>query len=117
MSQSLARDAVAFLIDLAEKGEVDPWDVKVIDVIDRFLAQLNPFVSTERTQYEINLSQSGQAFLYASMLILLKADSLSDRDRLDAVDEDFLDEEFDPLSPATLPRNLENQIRDAARTD
>jgi segregation and condensation protein A len=111
MTQSLARDAVAFLIDLAEKGEVDPWDVKVIDVIDRFLAQLNPFVSTERTQYEANLSQSGQAFLYASMLILLKADSLSDRDRLDAVDEDFLDEEFDPLSPATLPRNLENQIR------
>ena len=32
MTQSLARDAVAFLIDLAEKGEVDPWDVKVIDV-------------------------------------------------------------------------------------
>ncbi len=111
MSQSLARDAVAFLIDLAEKGEVDPWDVKVIAVIDRFLAQLNPFVSSERTQYEANLSQSGQAFLYASMLILLKADSLSDRDRLDAVEEDFIDEEFDPLSPTALPRNLENQIR------
>ncbi len=111
MSQSLARDAVAFLIDLAEKGEVDPWDVKVIDVIDRFLAQLNPFISNQRSQYEANLSQSGQAFLYASMLILLKADSLSDRDRLETVEEDFLDEEFDPLSPATLPRNLENQIR------
>lgn len=111
MSQSLARDAVAFLIDLAEKGEVDPWDVKVIDVIDRFLAQLNPFISNQRSQYEANLSQSGQAFLYASMLILLKADSLSDRDRLETVEDDFLDEEFDPLSPAALPRNLENQIR------
>ncbi len=113
MTQSLARDAVSFLIDLAEKGEVDPWDVKVIDVIDRFLAQLNPFTATQRTQYEANLSQSGQAFLYASMLILLKADSLSDRDRHEPV-EDFLDEDFadnDPMGPGSLPRNLEKQLR------
>lgn len=113
MAQSLAHDAVAFLIDLAEKGEVDPWDVKVIDVIDRFLAQLNPFTATQRTQYEANLSQSGQAFLYASMLILLKADSLSDRHRHDPV-EDFSDEDFsenDPLGPGSLPRNLEKQLR------
>ena len=113
MTQSLARDAVSFLIDLAEKGEVDPWDVKVIDVIDRFLAQLNPFTATQRTQYEANLSQSGQAFLYASMLILLKADSLSDRNRHAPV-EDFLDEDFadnDPMGPGSLPRNLEKQLR------
>ena len=113
MTQSLARDAVSFLIDLAEKGEVDPWDVKVIDVIDRFLAQLNPFTASHRTQYEANLSQSGQAFLYASMLILLKADSLSDRDRHEPV-EDFLDEDFadnDPMGPGSLPRNLEKQLR------
>ncbi len=111
MSQSLARDAVTFLIDLAEKGEVDPWDVKVIDVIDRFLEQLNPFIATQRTQYEANLSQSGQAFLYASMLILLKADSLSDRHEPvnDLLEEDFLD--HDSIGPGSLPRNLEKQLR------
>ncbi len=36
MTLSLAQDAISFLIDLAERGEIDPWDVKVIDVIDRF---------------------------------------------------------------------------------
>ncbi|MEL6130923.1 MAG: segregation/condensation protein A, partial [Cyanobacteria bacterium J06628_4] len=40
MANSLAQRAIAFLIDLAEKGEIDPWDVQVIDVIDRFLKTL-----------------------------------------------------------------------------
>lgn len=109
MATSLARDAVAFLMDLAEKGEIDPWDVKVIDVIDRFLAELNPFTATHRTQYESTLSQSGQAFLYASMLILLKADNLVDRDRVEPVEEAFVEEDFE--SERALPAHLERQIR------
>jgi segregation and condensation protein A len=111
MATSLARDAVAFLIDLAEKGEIDPWDVKVIDVIDRFLNELNPFTATQRSQYESNLTQSGQAFLYASMLILLKADNLADRDRLEPVTEDYLEEDFDEFGRGALPAHLERQIR------
>ncbi len=109
MATSLARDAVAFLMDLSEKGEIDPWDVKVIDVIDRFLAELNPFTATHRTQYESTLSQSGQAFLYASMLILLKADNLVDRDRVEPVEEVFVEEDFE--SERALPAHLERQIR------
>ena len=109
MATSLARDAIAFLIDLAENGEIDPWDVKVIDVIDRFLAELNPLTATHRTQYESTLSQSGQAFLYASMLILLKADNLVDRDRFEPVEDEFVEEEFE--SERALPAHLERQIR------
>ena len=41
MAVSLAQSAIAFLIDLAEQGEIDPWDVQVIDVIDRFLKTLD----------------------------------------------------------------------------
>ncbi len=86
MSQSLAQNAIALLIDLAEQGEIDPWDVQVIDVIDRFLSNLTltPSLGVDRTIYETSLSESGQAFLYASMLLLLKADSLA---RADAVVE------------------------------
>lgn len=109
-ANSLARDAVAFLIDLAEKGEIDPWDVKVIDVIDRFLTELNPFIANHRSQYESTLSQSGQAFLYASMLILLKADNLVERDRVEPIEEDFLEELGGDFDPMRLPANLERQI-------
>jgi segregation and condensation protein A len=74
---SLAQNAIALLIELAECGDIDPWDVQVIEVIDRFLSQLQPAAVSGRTAYEADLSQSGQAFLYASMLVLLKADSLA----------------------------------------
>ncbi|MEN9252191.1 MAG: segregation/condensation protein A [Thermostichales cyanobacterium HHBFW_bins_127] len=62
--------AIALLLQLAERGEIDPWDVQVIDVIDRFLSQLAPTASTR------DLSESGQAFLYAAMLVYLKAMAL-----------------------------------------
>ncbi|MGL5033558.1 MAG: segregation/condensation protein A, partial [Microcystaceae cyanobacterium] len=32
-----ASEAIATLIDLAEQGHINPWDVSVIEVIDRFL--------------------------------------------------------------------------------
>lgn len=118
MSSSLAQGAIAFLIDLAEKGEIDPWDVQVIDVIDRFLKTLQdqPLVKKPkeagRSSYESSLTESGQAFLYASMLVLLKADTLVRHEleqQEETFEDDFFDEELD-YSTAQLPRNLENHI-------
>lgn len=112
MALSLTQNAIALLIDLAERGEIDPWDVKVIEVIDRFLSQLKPVQVVEegRSPYEADLSQSGQAFLYASMLVLLKADSLA---RSGTHDDDVLEEELleDEAIGNPLPLSLERQIR------
>lgn len=115
MAISLAQNAIALLIDLAERGEIDPWDVKVIEVIDRFLSKLQPGKTeiagtSGRAQYESDLSESGQAFLYASMLLLLKADSLARQevDQEAAEDVEFLDTEG---WNAPLPPNLERRIR------
>ena len=113
MTLSLAQDAIALLIDLAEQGEIDPWDVKVIDVIDRFLSELTPAAIVGREHYESNLSQSGQAFLYASMLLLLKADSLTQPEAIVADLEEF--DGADLLDGAVageaLPPHLERQLR------
>lgn len=118
MSSSLAKNAIAFLIDLAERGEIDPWDVKVIEVIDRFLAELGslqlPQNSQGRTAYEANLSQSGQAFLYASMLVLLKADTLA---RMEVEEEEVEEEPFaeewlaEGTHDAPLPHKLEKTLK------
>jgi segregation and condensation protein A len=111
MAQSLARDAISFLIDLAEKGEIDPWDVKVVDVIDRFLNELMPFSAMSRENYATNLSQSGQAFLYASMLLLLKADSLTPPE-VPALADDYRDDgDYDALPDNVLPMNLDRSLR------
>jgi segregation and condensation protein A len=114
MSSSLAKNAIAFLIDLAERGEIDPWDVQVIDVIDRFLNELGPLYSqaSGRAAYEANLSQSGQAFLYASMLLLLKADTLVRLEMAEEVEEVLLPEwDGETAVDAPLPPNLERRIR------
>jgi len=70
-------ESIALLIDLAQKGEIDPWDVQVIEVIDRYLVKLFADRQLTASAYEADLSQSGQAFLLASMLVLFKANTLS----------------------------------------
>ncbi|MEM9265032.1 MAG: segregation/condensation protein A [Cyanobacteria bacterium P01_F01_bin.13] len=116
MANSLAQRAIAFLIDLSERGEIDPWDVNVIDVVDRFLKSLKEQIPPEtngRSPYEKNLSESGQAFLYASMLVLLKADTLirTEIEEEEVTDFEDPDEAFEPQGYAKrLPRNLEHYI-------
>lgn len=113
MALSLAQNAIALLIDLSERGEIDPWDVKVIDVIDRFLSQLKPLQTVEegRAPYEADLSESGQAFLYASMLVLLKADTLARTTQHEEPLEDEFLEESDGTTGSPLPLSLERRLR------
>lgn len=107
-------ESIALLIDLAQRGEIDPWDVQVIEVIDRYLSKL--FSADEATQAarEANLSQSGQAFLSASMLVLFKAKTLieleqREADDLDPSEDDFLPEVEDG-TPANRRLPLEQQL-------
>lgn len=67
-------EKITLLINQAEQGEIDPWDVKVIEVIDSYLELMAPETATRG--YETDLSQSGQAFLSASKLVLFKANTL-----------------------------------------
>ncbi len=80
MTTSTATEAIAALIELAQQGEIDPWDVQVIDVIDRFLVELGiPHNSPHNLDFayqQANLPKSGQVFLWASMLVRFKADTL-----------------------------------------
>ena len=109
IAESVTKDAIALLIDLAERGEIDPWDVQVIDVVDRFLSRL--IISDRRDLYD-----SGQAILYASMLVLLKANSLSDiqaaYEQAEPDSEDL--EEIDAESIASalrLPTDFDKRLR------
>lgn len=113
MTITPAQEAIANLIDLAEKGEIDPWDVPVISIIDRFLAELGLMGETESPQ-EADLPRSGQAFLWASMLVLFKADSLNriEEELVDIDGDDFFEEEiYLETEHRTLPANLEQHLR------
>jgi segregation and condensation protein A len=108
IAESVTKDAIALLIDLAERGEIDPWDVQVIDVVDRFLSRL--IVSDRRDLYD-----SGQAMLYAAMLVLLKANSLSDSQSVyDQIAESTDDLELESEAMAAslrLPTDFDKRLR------
>ena len=113
MTITPAQEAIANLINLAERGEIDPWDVPVITIIDRFLDELGLMGETESPQQEADLPRSGQAFLWASMLVLFKADSLHllQEELLEIEEEEFFEEEFPETERRSLPANLEQHIR------
>jgi segregation and condensation protein A len=106
---ALTELGIEMLIDLAQRGDIDPWDVRVIDVIDNHLSRIPQQVAALATDKQANLSLSGQAFLWAAMLVLLKANSLEN----EPVAEEFLEEIAGDELPAErgLPPHLEKHIR------
>ena len=61
-------EAVEVLVSLAEEGEIDPWDIDIIQVTDAFLAALD----------DREIRTSGRALFYASVLLRMKSDALFD---------------------------------------
>jgi segregation and condensation protein A len=61
-------EPVEVLVQLAEDGEIDPWDIDIVDVTDAFLDRLD----------ETDLRTSGRALFYASVLLRMKSDALLD---------------------------------------
>tara|TARA_B100001939_G_scaffold170945_1_gene147369 strand:+ start:826 stop:1728 length:903 start_codon:yes stop_codon:yes gene_type:complete len=121
-----ARLAIRLLQDAAESGELDPWDVDVIAVIDGFLDQLSQRISVPKQvaaaiagqggSYERDLADSSEAFLAASVLVGLKAEILeaSILPPPPEIEEGF-DAEFEDqawLDPAfDLPRRPERHLQ------
>ncbi|MEN6396636.1 MAG: ScpA family protein [Methanoregula sp.] len=62
-------DPVEILVGLAERGEIDPWNINIIEVTDRFLSEL------ERHR-QLNLQISGRTLFYAATLLRMKSEQL-----------------------------------------
>jgi segregation and condensation protein A len=67
--QEIVEDPVEILVGLAERGEIDPWNINIIEVTDRFLSEL------ERRR-QLNLQVSGRTLFYASTLLRMKSEQL-----------------------------------------
>lgn len=67
--QGAIEDPVEILVGLAERGEIDPWNINIIEVTDRFLSEL------ERCR-QLNLQLSGRTLFYAATLLRMKSEHL-----------------------------------------
>jgi len=106
------KDPVKLLVEMARRGEIDPWNIDVVEVADRFLEEL------ERAK-KLDLRISGRVLLYAAILVRMKAEILAEEaifqsgeaeedevemamDVSEDVDDiypdiDHIDPDFDPL--------------------
>ncbi|WP_256403081.1 segregation and condensation protein A [Halorubrum salinum] len=108
-------EPVELLVQLAEEGEIEPWDIDIVQVTDAFLDRLD----------ETDLRTTGRALFYASVLLRMKSDGmLSDDDGEDAEPEpepwerameggapDPADGDFDPVDEleAEIDRRLDRK--------
>jgi segregation and condensation protein A len=66
-------EPVELLVRLAEEGEIEPWDIDVVEVTDAFLERLDA----------ADLRTSGRALFYASVLLRMKSEALLEPDEQD----------------------------------
>lgn len=81
-------DAIEILVDMARSGKIDPWNIDIVDLYDKYMARLS----------ELNikdLKSVGRALLFTSILLRLKSniiDGISLED-LEPADEEFFDDD------------------------
>lgn len=98
---------IEILIKLARSGEIDPKNIDIIDVTDRFLKAV-------AVAPKENLRQSGKILLHASVLLRMKAEALLSSSLVDA--DDFL--EFDSEgSPIIYDSRMEPIARQITLAD
>ncbi len=87
--QPAPEDPVEILVAMAERGEIDPWNINIIEVTDRFLNEL------ERCR-QLNLQVSGRTLFFAATLLRMKSEHLAGEDpEEEAGDENAFCDDFD----------------------
>ena len=69
-------DGIEILVNLAKQGKIDPWNVDIVDITDKYLTHL--FKSKAQ-----NLRLTGRTFLFAAILLKLKSNALDGINVLD----------------------------------
>lgn len=99
-------EGIGILVDMAKAGKIDPWNIDIVDVTDKYLVHICDMKSQ-------NLRLTGRTFLFAAVLLKLKSNVLEGLDVMqfegyDPADElqydddgfivDYGEEEYIPTS-------------------
>ena len=85
-------DGIEILVTLAKQGKIDPWNVDIVEVTDKYLMHL--FQSKAQ-----NLRLTGRALLFAAILLKLKSNILEGLNILDFEQQTEENLEYDDDSP------------------
>ena len=89
----LKSEGIGILVDMAKAGKIDPWNIDIVDVTDKYLAHMVQMKSQ-------NLRVTGRTFLFAAILLKLKSNVLegidimsfeqSEQDNVEYDDDGFI---------------------------
>lgn len=82
-------DGIEILVAMAKQGKIDPWNIDIVDVADKYSAQ----VFQTKAQ---NLRCTSRVLLFAAILLKMKSDILEGIEITDIVPEEQ-PEEYDPV--------------------
>ncbi len=104
------------LVEMAKLGEIDPWDIDLEKITDKYLKAITKR-NEERHRGDETLREAGQAIFYASVLLRMKSDILANQanDALRVGSDydnfaDLLDEDLESIRQVSF-KDLERVLR------
>ena len=98
-------DGIEILVDMAKTGKIEPWNIDIVDVTDKFLHELVEMKAN-------NLRLTGRTLFFAAVLLRLKSDILEGIDPLAEASEELemLEEYGDDFDSPDQSLNINNVI-------
>ena len=77
-------DGIEILVGMAKSGKIDPWNVDIVDVTDKYLAHLFQMKAQ-------NLRLTGRTLLFAAILLRLKSNVLEgiDINQIEGIEDEY----------------------------
>ena len=96
-TEEILEEPIEILVNMAKNGEIDPWNVDIVEVTDKFLRQLEALE-------KMDLRISGRTLLYASILLRMKSNALVDvEEPQEIIDDDYEQFEISDYPVPALP--------------
>jgi segregation and condensation protein A len=93
IEDKLLEEPIEILVNLARNGEIDPWNIDIVEITDKFLREVEELE-------KMDLRVSGRTLLYAAVLLRMKSNILVEAD--EQVDE-LIDEGSDNFVISDYP--------------
>ena len=93
---------------MVKRGEIDPWNIDVVDVTDKFLKRVEE-------ARELDLRISGRVLLYAAILVRMKAEAITydvigEEEEYDVILDEVDFSEFDRFDEFKEPYELKDDL-------
>ena len=85
IGEKILEEPIEILVNLARNGEIDPWNIDIVEITDKFLREVEEME-------KMDLRVSGRTLLYAAVLLRMKSNVLVEVDQpIDEIIDDGSD--------------------------